>query len=35
LLDRADQLARQTGLADIVADVDRLKRSAAARTTPS
>jgi tetratricopeptide (TPR) repeat protein len=35
LLDRADQLARQTGLADIVADVDRLKRSAAARATPS
>ena len=30
LLDRADQLARQTGLSDIVADVERLKRSAAA-----
>jgi tetratricopeptide (TPR) repeat protein len=35
LLDRANQLARQTGLADIVADVERLKRSAAAGATPS
>jgi len=35
LLDRADQLARQAGLADIVSDVERLKRSAAAQKTPS
>jgi len=35
LLDRADQLARQTGLADIVADVERLKRAAAAPSKPS
>jgi tetratricopeptide (TPR) repeat protein len=35
LLNRADQLARQTGLADIVADVERLKRSVAAGATPS
>ena len=34
LLDRADQLARQVGLTDIVADVDRLKRAAAVAPTP-